>query len=432
MRRGRWVLLKVVAGEGQGAVHLAASPDATQPRVIKAMPVAPETGRIPGTAREERQILARMRFAHLAEVIASPEVEGDGGFVMEYVAGRSLAAASRRAADYSVLLPPELGLVVAHDAFAAAEFFHAFEGRGRAHGNITARTLLVSYSGEVKVAGYRPGFHPPAGIDVYATRDLKPLANILSELTFQKFPQELAVVVPRLLEDWVTPEESVAAVRAFLHEHQPSLDQRRRVAAWLADVFLGEREAEAQEEARLLAAGVQLIGPRRRVAKRVSWVGGTALLALVGGLSLLAHRQAAEPRAMANRAEPPATMVRETVVREPPLVVDRPMAELSAPAVALAPAVRRARPSPWPPRPPRPFQRPDRARPSTPPPLRRSAERPGQRPGACCARRMPRSSPANASRPSISPSRPSAPAAGSAPIWHWANTTEACFAIGKP
>ena len=237
-------------------------------------------------------------------------------------------------------------MVVAHDAFAAAEFFHAFEGRGRVHGNITAHTLLVSYSGEVKVAGYRPGFHPPAGIDACVTRDLKPLANILSELTFQKFPQELAVVVPRLLEDQVTPEESMAAVRAFLHEHQPSLDQRRRVAAWLADVFLGEREAEAREEARLLAVGAQLIGPRRRVAKRASWVGGAALLALVGGLSLMASRQATEPRAMANRAEPPATMVREPVVREPALAVARPMAEpstpvvaASAPAVAPAPAV---------------------------------------------------------------------------------------------
>ena len=288
---GSHAFLKALSPQGEGPVYLAGLRGSSEPWVVKTM--LGQGALALDALKAETKILSRMRSAHLATVLASKEIEqieNDGGFVMEYVPGKSLAAICKRAEDYSVLLPTELGLVVAHDAFAAAELFYAFEGDKRVHGNISPRTILVSYSGDVKIAGYRPGSHTPAGPDVHVATDLKPLAILLVDLHFKMFPSELATLVPRLLEDHVSPVEAMAAVHSFLHDHVPSADHRRRVAEWVDDIFTGQRAEEAQETERLMAAGTKLLAPRsvRPVAKRMSLVGATtAMLTLVGGGALL-------------------------------------------------------------------------------------------------------------------------------------------------
>jgi hypothetical protein len=288
--------LKVLSAQGDGPVYLAALSGAKKPCVIKTLPLQGKDSVDLGLLKAETKKLARIHSAHLAAVHASPEVESDGAFVMEYVRGKSLAAVCQRAEDYAVLLPPELGLVVAHDVFAATEAFRAFEGANRVHGNISPRTILVGYSGDVKVAGYRPGVHATAGVDVHVARDLKPVASMLCDLPFEMFPTELTKLVPRLLEDNVSPVEATAAVRAFLHDHVPSAHHRRRVAEWLKDIFLDRFDEEAQEEAQLLASAIPLLTVPgvRPVAKRVSAFGGTtALIALLvgGGALLMSHRR---------------------------------------------------------------------------------------------------------------------------------------------
>ena len=173
--------MKVLSAQGDGPVYLAALSGAKKPCVIKTLPLQGKDSVDLGLLKAETKKLARIHSAHLAAVHASPEVESDGAFVMEYVRGKSLAAVCQRAEDYAVLLPPELGLVVAHDVFAATEAFRAFEGANRVHGNISPRTILVGYSGDVKVAGYRPGVHATAGVDVHVARDLKPVASMLCD-----------------------------------------------------------------------------------------------------------------------------------------------------------------------------------------------------------------------------------------------------------
>ena len=180
--------------------------------------------------------------------------------------------------------------MVAHDAFAAAELFYAFEDAGRVHGNISPRTVLVGYSGEVKIAGYRPGSHVSVGPDAHVARDLKSLAGILCDLPFEMFPKELTKVVPLLLEDGLSPVEAMAAVRSFLLDHVPSADHRQKVAEWLNGLFPGLCHEEAQETERLWAAGTKLLAPSsvRPVSKRASVFRATsAMLALVGGGALL-------------------------------------------------------------------------------------------------------------------------------------------------
>jgi tetratricopeptide (TPR) repeat protein len=283
-----------------------------KPWVIKTLPIHGQDAVDPAAIKAEATRLSRLRSAHWVEVMASANVENDGGFVMEYFQGQSLAAICRRTNDYSLLLPRELGLVVAHDAFAAAESFYAFEGEGRVHGNISPRTILVGYSGEVKVAGYRPGRYLPASLDAYARTDLKALANLLCELNFEMFPKELANLVPRLLEDNVSSVEAVAAVRAFLHDHPPSTRQRGRVADWLEDLLPGQRQQAEQKASRLLAAALPMLAPSsaRMSARRASLLGGTtALLLLLGGGGFyLAHRRpgAAHPEAAALEPAIPA------------------------------------------------------------------------------------------------------------------------------
>ena len=338
-KHGSHALLKILSAQGEAPVYLAALSDAKKPWVIKT--VVPQGCVVDlGPLKAETNRLSRMHSVHLAAVLASPEIEGDGGFVMEYVPGKSLAAICERAEEYSELLPPELGLVVAHDAFAAAEFFHAFEGAGRVHGNISPRTILVSYSGDVKVAGYRPGSSLLAGAPAHAARDLKPLATLLCDLHFQMFPQELTTFVPRLLEDHVSPEEAVAAVRAFLSDHVPSADHRRKVAEWLEDLFPDHQcDHEAEEDERLLAAGTRMLAPERPVSRRISVFGGaTALLALVGaGALLVAHRGPGQALSQANQVEPtPQAVPAQT---QPPAqpTPEPPALALAAP-VPVAPA----------------------------------------------------------------------------------------------
>jgi hypothetical protein len=201
-----------------------------------------------------------MHSDRLVKVHTFKEIQGEFGIVMDYVPGKSLAEICRRAEERSLLLPTELGVVVAYDAFKAIGHFHDFEDANRVHGNISLRTLLVGYSGEVKVAGFRPGFHSCAEMSELVNRDLKPLANILYEMEFQKFPKALVRLVPCLLEDTTAPAEASAFARAYVQTHVPSKADRQKVADWLAEVFPGECDKEARENGTLYASGIEMIG----------------------------------------------------------------------------------------------------------------------------------------------------------------------------
>jgi hypothetical protein len=337
VRYGSYALLKLLSAQGEEPVYLAAISGAKELRVIKTVALQDRGVVDLGFLKGETKKLSQMHSANLAAVLASPEVESDGGFAMEYVPGKSLAAIGKRAEEYAVLLPPELGLVVAHDAFAAAEDFHLFEGAGRVHGNISQRTILVSYSGRAKVAGYRPGSHATVGPDMHLARDLKPLAALLCDLPFQMFPKELTQFVPRLLEDNISPVEAIAATRAFLHEHVPSAEHRKKVADWLEDLFPDHQcDRETQEEARLLATGRQLLAPSalRSVSRPLSVFGGTtALLALVGaGVLLVAHRGPGQAFSKARHVE-----TTPAVVLVPELPIAQPTPEPPAPTPAPTP-----------------------------------------------------------------------------------------------
>jgi len=381
VRHGRYAFLKVLSGPGDGPVFLAALDGAKKPWAIKTLPLQGPGAVDLHALKAATKMLARMHSDHLVAVLASADVEADGGFVMEHVPGKSLAAICRQAEEYSLLLPPELGLILAHDVFAAAELFHGFEGGLQVHGNISRKTILVGYAGDVKLAGYRPGAHSLSGLAMHVSRDLKPVATILSDLPFERFPKELATLVPRLLEDSISPVEATAAVRAFLHDSKPSAEQRRMAATWLAGVFPGQRADEAQEEARLFAAGMQLLAPvsGRFVAKRAFMFGSaTVLFGLLGGGALwMVNRQPGEPRleamVTARRAEVPqsAGQVFELSVQAAPSAQ-----AASSPTPALAATAPTAPAAP------------------TPDPMEDAKPMPGA-PGAGPARRDPTGAPAD-------------------------------------
>lgn len=256
---GSYALLKLLADEGEWSVYLIAINGAGKPWVIKRRPLQGSEGLDLQLAKADTKILARMTSPNLASVLTATEICGEVGIVVEHVPGKSLAAICARANERSVLLPPELGVVVAHDVLSAMAFFHDFEGASRVHGNISPRTILIGYSGEVKVAGYRPGFHPRTELDTHVAKDFIPLVSILCDLPFQRFPQKLTQIVPRLLEDKILPVEALAAVKGFLGGHAPSANDRQKVASWLEEIFSGERASEAQEEERLVSEGIKLI-----------------------------------------------------------------------------------------------------------------------------------------------------------------------------
>jgi hypothetical protein len=180
------------------------------------------------------------------------------------------------------------------------------------------------------------------------------------------FPQALVKLVPRLLEESISPAEALAATRGFWRGHVPSADDRQTVAAWLEEIFPGEREKDAEEAKRLLAAGIELIAPlsfqqrprnepqeneletapfrSHATASRRSWVkvagiGVVASLVLAGGAALLlTHRRgpallAAKPDSLAAQSPPDAQPV-----AEPPASDLRPDVALPAPDAQPIPA----------------------------------------------------------------------------------------------
>jgi serine/threonine-protein kinase len=270
---GSEALLKVLSDEGERCVYLLAISGATKPWVLKMIPAVATSD--PESLSAETKWLRRMESPTLAKVLDFEEAKGTVGAVMAHVHGKSLAAICDRAAARALLLPPELGAIVAYDAFTALAYFHEFEGAGRLHGNISPRTIMVGYSGDVKVVGFRHGLHPRVDIGVQVASDLKPLASILCDLPFRQFPQQLVQFIPRLLEETISPTEAASAVKQFLPSHAPTADERKKVASWLAEIFPGEQEKEAQEGQELLAAGLKLIATAS--AEKKGWVQNPAV-----------------------------------------------------------------------------------------------------------------------------------------------------------
>jgi serine/threonine protein kinase len=265
---GSKALLKVLSDEGERSVYLLAINGANTPWVLKAAPPAGTPD--PESLKDETKCLCRMDSPALAKVLDFEEAEGAAAVVLEHVRGKSLAAIRDRVAAGSLLIPPELGAIVAHDAFAALAYFHEFEGAGRVHGNVSPRTIMVGYSGDAKLVGCRYGLHPRVDVGTQVASDLKPLASILCDLPFRKFSQQLVQVIPRLLEETLSPIEAASAVKEFLRSHVPTAEDRKGVASWLAEVFQGEQEKEAQEGQALLAAGLKLIA--KASAEKRGWV----------------------------------------------------------------------------------------------------------------------------------------------------------------
>jgi eukaryotic-like serine/threonine-protein kinase len=281
---GSEALLKVLSDEGEQSVYLLAINGASKPWVMK---LVPRQERSPAEAiNAETKCLGRMDSPFLAKVLDFEEIDGDIGVVMEHVRGKSLASICARATERSVLLPPEFGLVVAHDALAATAFFHDFEGAGRVHGNVSPRTIMVGYSGHARLIGYRYGRHPPADLGAQVASDIKPIANIVCDLPLRQFPQQLVRFIPRLLEETISPVEATASTKEFLASNTPTADDRQKVAAWLGKIFPGEEERETRESDDLLAAGLKLIA--KASADKKGWAQNPSVGDEIGEYKLVA------------------------------------------------------------------------------------------------------------------------------------------------
>jgi serine/threonine-protein kinase len=260
---GAYALLKPFAEKGDWSAYLIAIDGADVPWIIKRRRPKSGDGFDLKTAKSDTKLLARMSSPYLASVLTCTETDGEAGIVIEHVPGKSLDTICHMANERGLLLPPKLGVVLAHDIFSAIAYFYEFENASRVHGNVSPRTIILGYSGEAKLAGYRPGFHERAEAAVQVAKDLKPFAEILCELPFRSFPTELAHVVPRLLENAISPAESLTVAMEFVRGYEPSASDREEVSAWLDEVFPGEDGHETGEHEKLVKDGLKLIASAR-------------------------------------------------------------------------------------------------------------------------------------------------------------------------
>lgn len=99
---------------------------------------------------------------NLVQVLDGGIADGCGYLVMQWVDGLDLELVAGLLRLHGRLLPPTLAAFVVAQVLRGLDFLHRLDGGGQAHGNVRASHVLLSISGEVKLAGLGRGKGTPA------------------------------------------------------------------------------------------------------------------------------------------------------------------------------------------------------------------------------------------------------------------------------
>ena len=160
---GRYELLQPLARGGMADVYLARrrGPAGVEKRLVVKR-IRPERAADPRTLAlfvKEARLSVDLAHANIVPVFDFGRVGNELFLAMEYVEGRDLAAALKRASERAAPLDPVLVAFIGAEACQALDYAHRrTDGAGRplgiVHRDVTPRNVLLSFSGEVKLTDF--------------------------------------------------------------------------------------------------------------------------------------------------------------------------------------------------------------------------------------------------------------------------------------
>jgi len=159
---GRYVVVRKLAEGGMAEIFLAAAqgPEGFEKEVVIKRIRSGFAGD-PSFIQmfvEEAKVVSRLNHANIVQIIDFARHEETYYLAMEYVRGRSLSEAHKRARELSVPLPPVLVAHLGQEVARGLAYAHRLSDGGRplelVHRDVTPHNVLLSYDGAVKLTDF--------------------------------------------------------------------------------------------------------------------------------------------------------------------------------------------------------------------------------------------------------------------------------------
>jgi len=152
---GRYQLLAPLA-QGRAGLYLAVTGDRDLEKLLVVKTVAPQG---PGDdsitrLRDEARVLLKLSHANLIPVFDAGQVEGEAFVAMDFVEGKDLRAVWNRAAHRGVAFPVPIAVHIVKELCRGLGYAHSFGDLRLVHRQVSPVNVLVSYSGEVRLANF--------------------------------------------------------------------------------------------------------------------------------------------------------------------------------------------------------------------------------------------------------------------------------------
>lgn len=271
---GPYLQLRIIDPTEPRPVHLVAVKGSSEPWTAKVIPR--DTTAASTLALSERgRSWGRLRSERFPRVLELVDVDHVTLLVMQHV--RSVSVRDLQASDGRDPLPVPVALHVVREVARSLEYLHSFDGVPLEHGNVSARSTLISLDGSVVVAGYRPLDHDReedgrGGI----ARDLRALAKLCWSLATghqpdlaalegtthaaslrTDLPPAVADVIARLMRDGFVSAKELAVELDILVS---PADGAAALRAHLEPQFAARLAAERERDARLVQNAVAQFG----------------------------------------------------------------------------------------------------------------------------------------------------------------------------
>jgi len=159
---GRYVVVRKLAEGGMAEIFLAAAqgPEGFEKEVVIKR-IRPGFANDPSFVQmfvEEAKVVSRLSHANIVQIIDFARHEQTYYLAMEYVRGRSLSEAHKRARELSVPLPPVLVAHLGQEVARGLAYAHRLSDGGHplelVHRDVTPHNILLSYDGAVKLTDF--------------------------------------------------------------------------------------------------------------------------------------------------------------------------------------------------------------------------------------------------------------------------------------
>jgi eukaryotic-like serine/threonine-protein kinase len=155
-RFGRFILVGPLARGGMGELHLAVTGETDFQKICVVKQILSHLSFPEVIQRfvDEARVVVKLSHGNLVPVLESGSVDGRYFLAMEYVEGQNLRTVWNTLTDRDERLPLNLALYLIKELCRGLAYVHDFGDLGLVHRDVSPPNVLVSYSGEIKLADF--------------------------------------------------------------------------------------------------------------------------------------------------------------------------------------------------------------------------------------------------------------------------------------